>query len=210
MTRYQLQRRHKPGPVSDIEDSAFRSRCISFAATGMSRRGVAAALGKPEATIRGWIERGLAYPTEEPYCSFSVDYRRAERGLEGAAASTVSLTVGMLYELTKSASAGEALALEKLAKMGPQLKEILNVLAARFPQDWGTSKHREPEPDYDGQAYLDAHSMDREQLAALFADPPEVMRNALCDAGHAVYRILLAGGFDPAAPIPVDADALEE
>lgn len=69
---------------------------------------------------------------------------------------------------------------------------------ARFPEDYGTSKHRKPEAPFDAQEWLDANSMDREQLAALFSDPPDAIRGALVDAAPAVYAILLAGGFDPA------------
>jgi hypothetical protein len=71
----------------------------------------------------------------------------------------------------------------------------------RWPQDHGASKHRQPEPDHDAANYLDAHAMDREQLAALLSDPPEVVRQALVDVAPKVYAVLLAGGFDPEAPI---------
>ncbi|MFZ9416003.1 MAG: class I SAM-dependent methyltransferase, partial [Alphaproteobacteria bacterium] len=53
---------------------------------GWRRRTVAALIGKPEATLRGWINRGLAYPDREPYGSFAVDYMRAERGIATKAA----------------------------------------------------------------------------------------------------------------------------
>ncbi len=78
----------------------------------------------------------------------------------------------------------------------------------RWPQDHGASKHRVPEPEFDAQNYLDTHAMDREQLAALLSDPPELVRLALVDAAPKVYAVLLAGGFDPEAPIvePVDLD----
>lgn len=164
----------------------------------MSRRGVAAFVGKSHAIISTWVERGLAYPDIEPWGSFSQDYRRAERGLEGAAAGTIAMTAQMLYELTSKALKGDADAREALALQGPQLKELLNVLASRFPEDWGQSKHRKPEPEHDGANYLDAHTMEREQLGALFADPPESIRLALVDSAAQVYAVLLAGGFDPA------------
>jgi hypothetical protein len=170
----------------------------------MSRRGVAAAVGKPVSTLCGWVERGLAYPDVEPWGSFSVQYRRAERGLEGAAAGTIAMTARMLFELTKRASRGEEAALEALSKQGPQLKELLNVLASRFPADWGQSKHRMPEPEFDAANYLDSHVMEREQLAALFADPPEAIRSALVDSAVYVYAILVAGGFQPATTVGGD------
>jgi hypothetical protein len=164
----------------------------------MSRRGVAAMVGKSHTTLGGWVERGMAYPDEEPWGSFSVQYRRAERGLELAAAGTVGMTAQMLYALTKKALGGNESAIEALSKQGPQLKELLNVLASRYPEDWGQSKHRVPEPEFSAQNYLDSAGMEREQLAALFADPPESIRNALVDAAESVYGILLAGGFVPA------------
>ncbi len=158
-------------------------------------------------TIRDWIGRGKAFPTEEPWASFAVDYQRAERGLEGAAAGTIGLTARMLFELTKRAYEGDAEASERLAEQGPQLKELLNVLSSRFPLDWGQSKHREPESDFSASEYLDANAMDREQLGALLCDPPELIRLALVDAAPAVYRILVEGGFDPAQPAPRKANA---
>lgn len=188
--RGQLQRRLKPGTIPAIEDPVFRSRCISVAATGMSRRGVAAAIGTPVGTLLGWVERGMAYPGVEPYGSFSADYRRAERGLEGAAAGTVALLVKHAWEL---AQAGEWESIDP--KM---VRELLAVMEARFPEDYGASKHRKPEPEFDGANYLDAHTMEREQLGALFADPPEPIRLALVDSAAQVYAVLLAGGFDPA------------
>lgn len=254
---YGLRRRRKGERASDIHDPAIRSRCISLASTGVSRRTVAHLLGKPESTVRGWIERGLAYPTIEPWGSFAEDYMRAERGLAAAIGSTVALRAQVLHEQMqayadwstnrppppkppakprkpkKGASAEERMAWELASevhaqleaeheqameswKQGPPLPDVTEMLwlekvrISRHPEDYGTSKHRRPDVEHDGNNWLDAHSMDREQLAALFADPPEVMRNALCDAGPAVYRILLSGGFDPAAPIAVDADAVEE
>jgi hypothetical protein len=187
--RGQLQRRVKPGTIPAIEDPAFRSRCISFAATGMSRRGVAAVIGKPVSTLLGWVERGMAYPGEEPYGSFSDAYRRAERGLEGAAVGTVALLVRRTFDL---AQAGQ------WEKIDPKMvRDLLAVMEARFPEDWGANKHRVPEPEFDAQHWLDAHTMDHEQLAALFTDPPEPIRKALVSSADAVYGILLAGGFNP-------------
>lgn len=175
----------------------------------MSRRGVAAAIGTPIGTLLGWVERGMAYPGEEPYGSFSADYRRAERGLEGAAAGTLAWVTRRLWMLTQEVDRGERAtatelererAFDALATLlkNPQLKELLNVLANRFPEDWGQSKHRVPEPEFDAQHWLDAHTMDHEQLAALFQDPPEAIRKALVTSADAVYGILLAGGFVPA------------
>lgn len=84
------------------------------------------------------------------------------------------------------------------------LRDLLKVLEARFPRDWGQSAHREPEADYDAQNYLDVHAMDRDQLAALLTEPPDVLREALVQAARPVYAVLLAGGFDPTAPVEPD------
>lgn len=195
---YGVQRRRK-GRSSDIHDPEFRSQVISFAACGTSRRGVAALCGKPESTIRGWIERGRAYPDVEPWASFAEQYERAERRLEMNGAGTIAIVMDQLYGLAKNAQQGDRWSAEQLMK-NPQLKEILNVLGARFPKDWGTSKHREPEQDYDPSNYLDSTGMDREQLGALLCDPPDVLRLAMVDQAHEVYGILIAAGFDPTAP----------
>jgi hypothetical protein len=74
---------------------------------------------------------------------------------------------------------------------------------SRHPEDYGTSKHRKPDTPFDGLEYLNETAMDRQQLAALFSDPPEEMRAALQDAAYAVFAILVEGGFDPAIPKPV-------
>lgn len=174
----------------------------------MSRRGVAAACGVDPKTIREWIGRGKAYPDQEPWGSFAVDYERAERGLEGAAVGTISLVVQHLFKLAQRAAEGDIMAAKALSKHG-NLKELLNVLQARWPKDWGAGKHREPEADFSGTEFLDAHAMDREQLGAVFADPPELIRLAMQDQAHAVYRVLLEAGFDPNAPRKANDDDME-
>lgn len=205
----------RPGRSSDIHDATFRAEIISVAATGASRRGVAAMVGKSESTIRGWIERGKAFPDVEPWASFAVQYERAERGLELASAGTLSMVVGRLYRLAKAGQRGDerdatederelgAAAWKELAESAA-LRELLQVLQARFPKDWGASAHREPEADYDPQNYLDVHEMTREQLAALLSEPTDVLRQALVDAARPVYAVLVAGGFDPTAPVPAE------
>jgi hypothetical protein len=192
------------------------------------------------------VNRGLAYPSEEPWASFAVDYCRAERGIAGAIQETAAMKVQLLheqmearlkwadrppppprpsppdkpgrkatdeqrdaYKAAKAAHEQEMLAWE-LAMEGwrtpppsPDVDELMWMerhRIGRFPEDYGTSKHRRPEPAFDAQEFLDAHAMEREQLAALFTDPPDSIRAALVDAAPAVYAILVAGGFDHTAP----------
>ncbi|HEX5766810.1 MAG TPA: hypothetical protein VFX94_01130, partial [Burkholderiales bacterium] len=71
---------------------------MAAASTGASRRTVAATVGTPEATLRRWINRGEAYPDEEPYGSFARDYKQAERGLAASAAGTVAMKAQLLNE----------------------------------------------------------------------------------------------------------------
>lgn len=243
MPRYQLQRRKKSGPYVELEDPAFRSRCISIASTGASRRTVAALVGKPEGTVRGWVNRGLAFPDVEPYGSFAKDYVRAERGIHGAIAGTAAKRVQVLSEMMDKRLAWEgreplrpkpeaprkppkdctqeerdlydleselhrkalnAWAVDyKAWTTPPPMPDVADMMwlervrESRAPTDYGTSKHRQPELEHSAQEYLDAHQMDSEQLAALFSDPPDVIRGALVASATAVYAILLQGGFDP-------------
>ena len=84
-----------------------------------------------------------------------------------------------------------------LTEMGPQLKELLNVLAARYPEDWGVSTHRRPERDVDGAAWLEREGMTHAQLVAMLSDPPEPVAKALVASGDKVYALLLASGWAP-------------
>jgi hypothetical protein len=111
------------------------------------------------------------------------------RGLEGAAAGTIALTVSHLYALAR---AGDW---EQLSEMGPQLKELLNVLAARYPEDWGTHAHRKPEPEPDGDAWLERNGITHVQLVHMLREPPEQVQAALVEAADDVYALLVASGW---------------
>jgi hypothetical protein len=184
-----VKREGKRGTIPHLHDAVFRSRIISIAAGGMSRRGVAAMAGIAHQTLLSWLERGRAHPEEEPWGSFAVDYERASRGLEGAASGTVALTVARLYKLAREER------WEELNECGPQMKELLNVLAARYPEDWGTHAHRKPEPEPDGDAWLERAGITHVQLVHMLKEPPEQVRAALVEAGDDVYALLLASGW---------------
>lgn len=162
----------------------------------MSRRGVAAMIGKPESTIRAWVERGMAYPDVEPYGSFSAQYRQAERSLEAAAAGTVALFTQRMFELSKAARAGDFDALVAISKAGG-IDKMLDVLASRFPESWGQSKHRQPEPEHSADNFLEQHALTHEQMRALFRDPPAAIEDALYAEADVVYARLVARGFEP-------------
>lgn len=152
------------------------------------------------------MNRGLAYPDVEPWGSFAVDYCRAERGIDGAISSAQALRTQVIVEQMQrrmewERSQGELVNLDDAPPM-PSVEDMMwleRLRISRFPEDYGTSKHRKPEAPHDAQEWLDANSMDREQLAALLSDPPDAIRAALVDAAPAVYAILVAGGFDPSA-----------
>lgn len=86
------------GTQPHISDPVFREQLITLAATGMSRRGVAAAAGVPVATLLDNLSRGRAEPHVEPYGSFAASYLCAERGLEGAASHTEAMRVQLMRE----------------------------------------------------------------------------------------------------------------
>lgn len=162
-----------------------------MASSGISRRGAAATLGISHTVLYGWLERGRAHPDIEPYGSFAGDYLQAERGLECAAAGTIAMVVAQLYAMAKEQRWAE------LFEAGPQLKELLHVLAARFPEDWGHTAHRKPEQEPDGAAYLERTGMTADQLRAMLRDPPEPVLLAMVAEGDAIYQLLLASGWQP-------------
>lgn len=150
------------------------------------------------------MNRGLAYPEVEPWGSFAVDYCRAERGIAGAISATQALRTQLIAEQMQRRMAWDG---KGDPPPTPSVEDMLwleRLRISRFPEDYGTSKHRKPEAPHDAQEWLDANSMDRDQLAALFSDPPDAIRGALVDAAPAVYAILVAGGFDPKKTVATD------
>lgn len=201
MTRYSLQRRPKGSRYSAIEDPAFRSKVVSLASSGASRKHVAAIAGCPYTTLVGWVERGMAFPDVEPWGSFSQDYQRAEAGIAGAAADVRAMTVQIMREQVADHMRWRSDGQRGEPPPLPTVNELVwldRTMEARFPAHYGASKHRAPDADFEASNYLDAHVMEREQLAALLADPPEPIRLALVDSAPYVYAVLIAGGFDPA------------
>src|SRR5688572_21840289 len=155
----------RPGPKPHLDDPAFRSNILVAAAQGLSRRGVAAIAGVPKATLETWLSRGRAEPNNEPYGSFASQYLRAERALEAAAAGTVAHVVNELYRRAKAGLL--------TSDDDPQLKELLRVLQARYPEDWGTHAHRKPEAELTGAEWLEQHPLTHAQIVEMLLDPPE-------------------------------------
>ena len=180
----------KRGPQPHLSDPEYRSRWVALAATGMSRRGVAEAMGKDESTLRTWLSRGRAEPNVEPYGSFSRDYTQAERGLEAAASGTIAAWVVMLYKVAQE---------NPLAVNTKHIETLLSVLRSRFPEEHGVSKHRKPEAAVTGAEWLEQHPLEHAQLVELMLEPPEVVRGALVETLGAVLRRELAEGWRPDA-----------
>lgn len=200
MVRYSLQRRPKGARYSAIEDPAFRSRVVSIASSGASRKHVAALAGCPWTTLVGWVERGLAYPDIEPWGSFSQDYRRAEAGIAGAAADVRAMSIQIMREQIVDYMRWRDAGIGGIPPPLPSVGELVwldRTTEARFPDQYGASKHRQPEPDLNADHWLEQHALDREQLRALFRDPPPAIDDALLAEADTVYARLLARGFDP-------------
>lgn len=174
-----------PGKRPHLHDPVFRSHIVSIASCGMSRRGVALRAGVPPTTLYDWLERGRAHPSEEPYGSFTVDYLRAERGLEQGAAEALALWVVRLRELAETGYVLDP----------KQVAQLLRILEARYPKDHGAHPHREPEPDPSGDAWLERSGITHGQLVHMLREPPEAVAKALVEAGDDVYRLLMAAGW---------------
>lgn len=187
----------KGGPIPHLEDTDFRSRIISVAATSMSRRGVAAACGIASSTLVEWIQRGLAYPSDEPWGSFARDYRQAERGIELAAQGTKAALVAHLYRLVKREEWGAICAL--YGDLPSAMRMLTAEVASRYPADHGTTAHRVPEPELTGEAWIERNGLTQAQLGAMISDPPEPLRDALVSNADTVYALLLASGWSPRA-----------
>lgn len=182
----------RSGPIPRIEDPSFRSRIIATASTGMSRRGVAAVMGLSSGNLTDMLQRGLAFPDEEPYGSFSRDYLRAERGIELAAQGTKAAMIARLYRLVKEER-------WELIDIPSALRVLTAEVQSRFPQDQGISAHRVPEPELTGEEWIERHGLTQAQLGAMIVDPPAPLKEALVSNADSVYALLLASGWTPRA-----------
>jgi hypothetical protein len=174
---------------------------VSLASSGASRKHVAAIAGCPYTTLVGWVERGLAFPDEEPWGSFSLDYQRAEAGIAGAAADIRGATIQIMREQVAEHLRWRASGVGGLPPPLPTVNELVwmdRAMEARFPAHYGSSKHRTPDADFDGANFTNATALTHEQLCAVISDPPEPIRKAIVARAADVYALLLAHGFDPA------------
>ncbi len=176
--------RKGPGKRPHLDDGVFRSHIVSIASCGMSRRGVARRAGIPPSTLQDWLDRGRAHPDEEPYGSFTVDYLRAESGLEHAIAETAALWVQRLREMAAQGAVVDSRA----------IAQLLQLQRARYPEDYGTHAHRRPEQEPSGDAWLERNGITHAQLVHMLREPPESVSRALVEAGDSVMALLIAGG----------------
>ncbi len=192
--------------IMELDDAEFRGKAISFASTGMSRKGVAAQLGKSLASLEDWLDRGDANPQREPFGSFARDYLRAERGIEAAIAHTEARRV---LSIQHAQSAHEEWMLAYLT--GGELKTplppaapsvsdfhwLLRLKESRFPNDYGNSTHRIPERTIDGAVWNEKRGLTIDQLRALVRDPPDEIRAAMIAEADAVFEVLRSEGWAP-------------
>jgi hypothetical protein len=149
----------------------------------------------------GWVERGLAFPDEEPWGSFSLDYQRAEAGIAGAAADIRGATIQIMREQVAEHLRWRASGVGGEPPPLPTVNELVwmdRAMEARFPAHYGSSKHRTPDADFDGANFTNATALTHEQLCAVISDPPEPILKAIVARAADVYALLLAHGFDPA------------
>jgi hypothetical protein len=190
-----LERGGSAGPIPHLHDPQLRTNLILAAAGGMSRNGSADFCGVPRSSLKSWLARGLAEPRMEPYGSFARDYFKASRVLEAAGSAVLARRLAWLRKQPSDAIESR------------DVKFVLDALAARYPAEWGVSKHREPEAEVTAEQWLEQNGMTHEQLVALFADPPEAIGRALLAAGDTVVARLLATGWAPSESLCDVVDA---
>lgn len=204
--RFMLVRKRRPGSrPHELDDPAFRARAVSMASTGMTRQGVAAMIGKPWRTLYDWLARGQAEPKIEPWGSFSVDYLRAERGLQGAAQSAIARKVRGIHDRQEAHD-------EWLLRRGPEPESgssehyrwatqppeptiaeyewLMRLLIARHPEEYGTHALRQVEKEPDGAAWLERRGLTHDQLRALVSNPPEEVRAAMLAEAKRIIEML--------------------
>ena len=142
---------------------------------------------------------GMAHPEVEPYGSFSEDYRRAEAGMAGSIGRTMAMRVVLLeeeqvaYAKWKRNPVGEP-------PPNPDITELQwleRIREQRWPDEYGSSKHRKVEPEHDGDRWLEDHALQSEQLEALVSDPPEPIKRALIARFDDIYAMAIAAGWKP-------------
>lgn len=182
----------RTGPVPKLNDPAYRMRTITLAAQGLSRRGIANALGESSGRLYDWLAKGAAQPDVEPYGSWQREFCAAERAAEVIGTELQSQT---LAHIARKTPAQRTLA---------EIAWVDRLLATRFPRDHGnasagTGNARVEAPEPDGEAWWAKHGLQSEQLRALLRDPPESVAAALVAEGDAIYARLLASGWKPKA-----------
>jgi hypothetical protein len=196
------------GNPSHLDNPLFVARAIGFASEGLPRTAVAALLGISHPLLYGWLERGRASerePYDEPYRSFAESYLRAERGLMRAGMRAGSLRVMRLVD------AEEAYArwLQNPVGKPPEVPSSSDMtwlalwLQQRWPQDLGSTAHRQLEQEPSGTAYVERRGLQREQLLAIARDPPPEILEALRAVGWLAPRDV--SRVDPSRADPGDS-----
>lgn len=186
-------RKVRMGASSRLDDPKFVNKLLMAAASGMSRRGVAAAVGIPHDQLFRWLGRGRAAPDDDRYGAFEQQFTAAERVPEAAAANALSREVQRI---------------NKCALRDEELKHhervfLQGYLAQKYPGEWGvgSASGRALDAEPDGAAYLQEKGLQDHQLREMIREPPEDIAAALLSEADSVVLRLVEAGWRPDAEL---------
>jgi hypothetical protein len=177
----------------------------------MSRRGVCRRAQCSPSTLIDYLERGEAYPDEEPYGSFAREYQDAERVIEHMGCDVETMRIQWMHEQQRRAMEWRPVVdpdtgVEYPDQSAPEppgardFEWLLRLKQQRYPLDHGSHALRAPEADPNGDSWLERTGATHAQLVHAFREPPEEIRLALVEAAPEVYALLVAAGFTPPRP----------
>ena len=124
---------------TDLNDIT-RQRILGAIRDGQARKTAAEVAGVEYETLRRWLRRGEK--GEEPYCSFCVDFQRAE-------SEFLERGIKLAWKLADS-----------------DYRDLIDMAGRRFPQQWGTFA-RQPEAAVDDKGTAIALPDNEEELLQL-------------------------------------------
>lgn len=182
-------REGRRGRVAKIDDPAFRRHAVTMAATGSSRRRVAASLGIGAGRLCEWLARGRANPDLEPWGSFADEYLAAEQ------------MMGALGDQCEASRMAHLARLPASVLTTADMRWIAEYQERRYPEQRGQSNLRVVETEPDAEAWWAKQGLVGEQLRALLRDPPESLDQAMLAEGDAMVLRMLRNGWSPGAEV---------